>query len=264
MRAAIFRFYAELNDFLAPHRRFIAFPCACNGRSTIKDLIESLGVPHTEVDLILANGESVDFSYRVQEGDRVSVYPVFEALDVSSLVRVRPEPLRQTRFVLDTHLGRLAAYLRMLGFDTAYRNRCTDEELARAASGEHRILLTRDIGLLKRSAVTHGHWIRETRPRLQLAEVVERFDLSGSIASFTRCLRCNTLLQAVAKDSIAARLEERTRSLYAEFFTCPTCGRIYWKGSHYEHMQKTIAGQLTHAVPRRVAKDSLADGALEA
>jgi uncharacterized protein len=241
MPTAFFRFYAELNDLLAPHRRFVTFAHPCDGRSTVKDMIESLGVPHTEVDLILVNGESVDFSRRVQSGDRVSVYPVFEAIDISPVAHVRPGPLRQTRFVLDGHLGRLAAYLRMLGFDTVYQNHWRDQDLARISRDEHRILLTRDVGVLKRSAVTHGHWMRETRPRLQLAEVVERFDLYGSMASFTRCLRCNTLLERVEKESIAARLDERTRNLHTDFYTCRTCGRIYWKGSHYERMQRLIA-----------------------
>jgi len=241
MYTALFRFYAELNDFLALGRRFVTFAHPCDGLSTVKDMIESLGVPHTEVDLILVNGESVDFSRRVLSGDRVSVYPVFESIDIAPVARVRPGPLRQTRFVLDTHLGRLAAYLRMLGFDTVYRNHCPDEALARISRDEHRILLTRDVGLLKRSAITHGHWMRDTRPRLQLAEVVERFDLYNSIASFTRCLCCNTPLAAVEKESIAARLAERTRNLHTEFFTCPACRRIYWKGSHYDRMQRLIA-----------------------
>jgi len=249
MQTALFRFYAELNDFLAPHRRFVAFSHPCDGRSTVKDMIESLGVPHTEVDLILVNGESVNFSCRVQSSDRVSVYPVFEAIDISSVACVRPGPLRQTRFVLDGHLGRLAAYLRMLGFDTIHQNHCRDEDLARISCDEHRILLTRDVGLLKRSAVTHGHWMRETRPRLQLAEVVERFDLYGSIAGFTRCLRCNTTLNSVEKESITARLDECTRKLHTEFFTCRTCGRIYWKGSHYERMRRMIADTMNRATP---------------
>lgn len=247
MQSAFFRFYAELNDFLVAHRRFVTFTHPCDGRSTVKDMIESLGVPHTEVDLILVNGEPVDFAHRVEGGDRVSVYPVFEAIDISPVARVRPAPLRQTRFVLDGHLGRLAAYLRMLGFDTVYQTHCPDEDLARISRDEHRILLTRDVGLLKRSAVTHGHWMRETRPRLQLAEVVERFDLYNSIAGFTRCLRCNTLLDSVEKESIAARLDERTRNLHTEFFTCRTCRRIYWKGSHYQRMQKLIAETVNRA-----------------
>lgn len=142
-------------------------------------MIESLGIPHTEVDLILVNDESVDFSHAVQDGDRVSVYPVFEAFDISPIVRVRPQPLRESRFVLDVHLGRLASYLRILGFDTLYRNDYDDEELAGFSRNDGRILLTRDRGILKRSEVTHGYWVRENRPREQVVGVVRRFDLAG-------------------------------------------------------------------------------------
>ena len=237
---AFFRFYAELNDLLQPQRRSVTFEHPCDGQSNVKDIIESLGVPHTEVDLIVVNGEPVDFACRVQPGDFVSVYPVFESIDISPVARVRPEPLRQTRFVLDTHLGRLAAYLRLLGFDTRYQNHCRDEDLACISRDERRILLTRDRGLLKRSAVTHGHLVRETSPRRQLAEVVERFDLHRSIALFTRCLRCNTPLRRIDKESVAGRLPERTRQLHTEFLTCDTCRRIYWQGSHFERMRRMI------------------------
>src|SRR5262249_11501077 len=151
-----FRFYAELNDFLPPDLRFREFPHSFPEGATVKDRIESLGPPHPEVDLILVNGESVDFSRRLRDGDRVSVYPVFEACASAGLNRLRPEPLRDPRFVLDTHLGKLAGRLRMVGFDTLYRNCYTDEQLARISRDERRILLTRDVGLLKRSAVTHG------------------------------------------------------------------------------------------------------------
>jgi len=234
------RFYAELNDFLPPYRKQVTFTHALEGRAAVKDVIESLGVPHTEVDLILVNGESVDFAYPAKSGDRIRVYPVFESVDIASLVRVRPQPLREPRFVLDTHLGRLATYLRMLGIDTLYRNDYADEELARISSREHRILLTRDPGLLKRSAVTHGYCVRETNARRQLVEIVQRFDLFGALAPLQRCLRCNDMLQPVAKDAIRARLEPRTSQLYDEFRICPTCERIYWKGSHYERMQQFI------------------------
>jgi uncharacterized protein with PIN domain len=240
MNLAYFRFYAELNDFLPPSRRFVAFPQPFEVSGSVKDLIESLGVPHTEVDLILANGESVDFSYLVQDGDRISVYPVFESLDITPLLRVRPRPLRQTRFVLDIHLGRLAGYLRMLGFDTLYRNDYRDEELARLSQEEERILLTRDRHLLKRRAVEHGYCLRETRPRRQLLEVLDRFDLSGSQAAFTRCLRCNGLLEPVAKEQVADRLPPDTREHYQEFHQCASCGQVYWKGSHYQRMVQFI------------------------
>ena len=145
---AEFRFYEELNDFLPENRRKILFPFAFEGTPSVKDSIEALGVPHTEIDLILVNGISVDFGCLIRDGDRISVYPVFESIDITPLVRVHSQPLREPRFVLDMHLGRLARYLRMLGFDTLYRNDYADAELARISSQEYRILLTRDPGLL--------------------------------------------------------------------------------------------------------------------
>ncbi len=240
MPRAVFRFYAELNDFLPPERRFHAFSREFIDLAPVKDMIESLGVPHTEIDLILANGESVDFSYVVRDGDRISVYPVFEALDIGPLLRVRPRPLRDPRFVLDTHLGRLAAYLRMMGFDALYRNHAADEDLARISRDEHRILLTRDVGLLKRSAVSHGHYVRETNARRQIAEIMRRFDLASLAKPFRRCLRCNALLERVPKEQVAASLPPRTAEFYDEFFRCTGCGRIYWKGGHYRRMRALI------------------------
>lgn len=240
IRVAV-RFYAELNDFLPPHRRQVTFEHRLNERASVKHLIETLGVPHPEVDLILVNGESVDFAYLVDDGDRVGVYPVFESLDISPLVRLRPRPLREPRFVLDTHLGKLAAALRMLGFDTLYRNDYHDPELAEISRRERRILLTRDRGLLMRSAVTHGYLLRESDPRAQLAEVVRRFDLAGAVAPFRRCLRCNGALQPVAKEAILDRLLPKTRRYYDEFSVCSDCERIYWRGSHYDDMQRRLA-----------------------
>jgi uncharacterized protein with PIN domain len=239
---ARFRFYAELNDFLPPERRFTEFSHTFLDAATVKDRIESFGVPHTEVDLILVNGQSVDFAYRVREGDRISVYPVFEALDIAGLSRLRPEPLRDPRFVLDVHLGRLAAYLRMLGFDTFYRNCYTDEELAAISRDRHRILLTRDVGLLKRSAVTHGYFLRETDSRRQAEEVVRRFELGRLMRPFSRCMQCNGLLAPVSKDAVRDQLPPRTAELYDEFQQCPVCGRVYWKGGHYRRMHQWIEG----------------------
>ena len=245
---AWFRFYAELNDFLPPARRARPFAHDFLDLAPVKDRIESFGVPHTEVELIVVNGESVDFTYIVRDRDRISVYPVFEALDISPLLRVRPEPLRDPRFVLDLHLGRLAAYLRMMGFDTLYRNDYGDEELARTSSGEHRILLTRDIGLLKRAMVTHGCYVRETNARRQLAEVMRRFDLARLARPFTRCLRCNTPLVPAAREEVAHSVPPRTLALHDEYLRCPGCGGVYWKGSHYRRMQALI-GSLDSGQP---------------
>jgi uncharacterized protein with PIN domain len=202
-------------------------------------------VPHTEVDLILVNGASVDFSHLLRDGDRVSVYPVFESIDISPVLRLRPKPLREIRFLADTHLGRLAAYLRLMGFDTLYGHHLDDRELARLASEERRILLTRDRSLLMRSAVTHGYWLRQTHPRLQLREVLERFDLTGSAAPFTRCLRCNTPLAAASKDEVAGRLPPALIERHEQFHQCPGCGRIYWEGSHHRRMSELVAAVLT-------------------
>jgi len=245
MSQAFFRFYAELNDFLPLYRRQVPFSSSFQGHPSIKDAVESLGVPHTEIDLILINGVSVDFSHPVEDGDQVSVYPVFEGLDISPLVRLRPYPLRDPRFVLDTHLGRLATYLRLLGFDSLYRNDYRDEELAHISADEKRILLTRDRGLLKRSLVTHGYCVRSSDPRRQIKEVVERFDLVEQAVPFKRCLRCNGLLAAVDKEEIAGRLPPNTRLYYQEFYGCTNCSQLYWQGSHYAALQRLIQEVLT-------------------
>lgn len=240
MKRVSVRFYAELNDFLPQEKKQVSFNHFFSGQPAVKDLIESLGVPHTEVDLILINGESVNFSRRVQNGDRISVYPVFESIDISSVLQVRPAPLRETRFVLDTHLGKLASYLRMMGFDALYSNDLSDETLAEISVKERRILLTRDRGLLKRSEVTHGYCVRSSNPPLQLAEVLHRFDLIHAIRPFSRCMHCNGLLESVSKEEVENRLPPRVRAHFKEFCLCRSCNRVYWKGSHYESMKRFI------------------------
>ncbi len=237
---AYFRFYAELNDHLAAEQQYRTIEKPFFVAGTVKDMIESFGVPHPEVELVVANGESVDFLYVVRDGDRIGVYPVFESLDITPELRVRAQPLREPKFVLDVHLGKLAAYLRMLGFDTFYRSCYTDPELVRVASDEHRILLTRDRGVLKHNAVTHGYWLRQTDSRLQIAEIVERFDLVRQIRPFTRCMACNAILQPVSKEQVQHFLPERTAEIYNDFRQCPQCARVYWKGSHYARMQRWI------------------------
>ncbi len=198
-------------------------------------------MPHTEVDLILINGEPAGFMQRVREGDRVSVYPAFRSIDLAPLERLRPARPGAVRFVLDVHLGRLAGYLRLAGFDTEYRNHCPDETLAAIAHADERILLTRDRELLKRRVVDWGYWVRETRPHRQLAEVVWRFDLAPHVAPFSRCGRCNGLLEPVAKDQVMDRLQPQTRATHQEFHRCRRCGRVYWKGSHVAAIERLLA-----------------------
>lgn len=240
MKTAFLRFYAELNDFLPRERRMVSFPYRFCVPAPVRDVIESAGVPHTEVDLILVNGRSVGFSHVIEDGDRISVYPVFESIDITPVLQVRPRPLRQPRFVLDVHLGRLAAYLRMVGFDTLYRNSFTDAELAAVAGGEDRILLTRDRGLLKRTAVSRGYCVRETSPRRQLEEVLRRFDLFRLIAPFSRCMVCNGVLRPVEREAVKDAVPTKIAETQTEFLRCESCARVYRKGSHYDRMRNLI------------------------
>lgn len=235
------RFYEELNDFLSPALRKVAFSHTFDRRASVKDMIESFGVPHTEVDIILVNGGSVDFSYIVQDGDYISVYPVFESLDISPLLRLRPAPLRSPAFVLDSNLGRLARYLRLLGFDCLYQNDFDDETVASIAAREQRTVLTRDRALLQRKVITRGYFVREVRPRLQVKEVLARFDLYRLVTPFSRCIRCNGDLQVTDKQAIENRLEPKTRKYFDTFRMCTDCGQIYWQGSHHARSLQLIA-----------------------
>jgi len=237
---ASFRFYEELNDFLPLQRRKRDLAFACSPGATVKHAIEALGVPHTEVELILANGESVDFCYVVQQGDRISVYPAFESLDVTTVLKIRAQPLRRTRFIADAHLGRLAKYLRMLGFDTLYDNGFTDAQVARISADDQRIVLTRDRALLMHKLIDHGCYVRGIRPRQQLQEIISRLDLYRAIKPFSRCLRCNQELEPVDKEAIHDRLPSRSAPFYSRFWICNECGRIYWEGSHWRRMERLI------------------------
>ncbi|MEW5850842.1 MAG: Mut7-C RNAse domain-containing protein [Myxococcota bacterium] len=232
----VFRFYAQLGDLLPPARRGVAFAHACTGAASVKDVIESLGVPHTEVGFIVVDGVPADFRHLAQPGERISVYPPFRALDLAPFPQLVPPLEPEPRFVLDTHLGTLARYLRMLGFDTVYSNHATDGDLAATSAHEQRILLTRDRGLLKRSVVTHGHLVRSGQPREQLREVTERYSLWSRLHPLQRCLACNTPLHHVTRETVQHHLPPRVRARQHEFQQCPGCQRIYWPGSHHARM----------------------------
>jgi uncharacterized protein with PIN domain/sulfur carrier protein ThiS len=245
MAAVEFRFYEELNDFLAAPLRKRAFSYDSAENATVKHAIEALGVPHTEVELVLVNGESVGFEHRLAEHDRVSVYPQFEAFDVTPLLRVRPAPLRDTRFIADAHLGRLARYLRFLGHDTLYRNAWSDGELVALARAEHRIVLTRDRALLMRREVTHGCFVRAIEPLTQLRELAARLDLDVRGPRASRCLLCNLPLRSVAKAQVDARLEPGTRARHENFWMCDGCDRVYWRGSHWQRLLDSVCAAVT-------------------
>jgi len=247
MVSATFRFYEELNEFLAPERRGQEFACRCARAATTKHMIEALGVPHTEVELVLVNGESVGFGRLLADGDRVAVYPKFEALDITPLLRVRERPLRVTRFIADAHLGRLAHLLRMTGFDTVYENGIRDEDIERLAGKDHRVVLTRDRELLKRRGISHGCYVHALRPEQQLREIFERLDLARSAQPFTRCLSCNWPLHPVEKSRVAALLPSGVSERQERFSMCDGCGRVFWEGTHWRRMRELVDSLLATA-----------------
>jgi uncharacterized protein with PIN domain len=233
-----FRFYGSLNDFLPAARRGRAFRYLVRHVASVKDVIEAIGVPHPEVEVIVVNGAAEDFLYRVRDGDRVAVYPMFRSIDLSDVIRVGTPPPEPVRFAVDEHLGKLASLLRLAGFDAASGSE--DSGLAPHVAADARVVLTRDVVRLKRNDIRWGHWVRSVVPVRQLAEVMERFELAGCVQPFSRCLRCNVPVVRVDAEAVASRLLPRTRAEFREFHECPSCGRIYWKGSHYHDMCRLL------------------------
>ncbi|MBC8004829.1 MAG: Mut7-C ubiquitin/RNAse domain-containing protein [Verrucomicrobia bacterium] len=234
------RFYEELNDYLPGSMRQAWVDNQVETQTSVGEKIQSLGIPLDKIDLILVNEHSKDFDYQLQDGDRVSVYPVFESFDISDIIQVREKPLRDPKFICDVQLGRLCKYLRMLGWDTHYSNLYTPEDLIELSLEEKRIILTRNVRLARDKQVTHALWIRSSDALEQLKEVMNKLHLSEQADPLTRCLVCNGILVPVDKQDILHRLEPRTAKYYTEYFHCLTCDQIYWKGSHYENMLKFI------------------------
>ncbi len=235
--AAQFRFYGELNDFLPAYEQKKSFPYLFNGSPSIKDPIEAIGVPHTEVGLIVVNGCSVGFGSRLRAGDSVQAYPIGADITITPIVKLRDEPLRKNVFILDVHLGKLAKMLRMLGFDTVYEIDYDDAEIIRRSLQENRIIVTRDRLLLHAKVVTHGYCVRSTDPEEQLREALDRFDLYSNIRPFYRCMVCNSKVRSVEKSAILHRLEPKTILYYDTFYICDGCNRIYWQGSHHDRLK---------------------------
>ena len=253
-KQAQFIFTGGLNSLLPLTMRNSPYACYFNGEQSVKHLIESVGIPHTEIGKILVNNQSVNLHYIVQDGDEVAVLPCQPSRGESPL-GMPILPPADARFDLDNHLGRLAAYLRMLGIDTQYQNHIHDEELVAHAIENRRIVLTRDRQLLMRKVVIYGYLVRSKEPKQQIVEVVDRFNLAGQIKPFFRCLRCNGLLQPVPKNHIVHLLEPLTKKHFEEFSQCLDCLQVYWKGSHYERMLKIISQVLPTS-----ASNSLGNG----
>ncbi len=240
LKTAELRFYEELNDFLDHGKKKKPFLYRFNEKPTIKHVIENLGVPHTEVELILVNGVSVGFDYHLKNGDQISVYPVFETFDVSPIIRLREKPLRNIKFILDVHLGKLSKILRMLGFDTLYENDYENTTIINISKTEKRIILTRGRGILKNKSVTHAYCLRSEQPSKQAIEILKRFGLFRQINPFHRCIICNGIIESTDKEWIISVISPKTANYYHEFYKCSDCCKIYWKGSHYFNMKERI------------------------
>ncbi len=234
------RFFGELEDFLPPGKRSRDLSVELFGSPAVKDVIEGLGIPHPEVDAITINGREATFGNRVGPRDRIEVFPDARAGGMPRQGSLKPpfDPARG--FILDVHLGKLARWLRLLGFDTLYRNDYSDHEIVDAAAAQGRFILTCDIRLLMHGAVRGGRWIRKRQPRRQLEEVVGRLSLRDHFAPFTRCMLCNGLLEPVSKSDVWDRVPPRAAELYDLFARCSGCGKVYWEGSHMGGMQSLI------------------------
>jgi len=231
MKVARFDFASHLQPLLKRALRGQLVEMRFRGPQSVKHLIESLGIPHTEIGQMKVNGRTIGFDYIVLDGDGIEVG------SVSSTRNAALEP----RFVLDGHLGRLTSHLRMLGLDCLYHNAFEDEELVRISVEQERILLTRDRLLLMHKVITQGYLLRSLDAVEQLYEVIQRYELSSWVRPFQRCMRCNHPLEPVAKESILEKLEPLTVKYYHEFKLCPACNQVYWKGSHYERMLELIS-----------------------
>lgn len=240
MKTVFFHFHGYLAELQRGAAQKNPFVCTFREAQTVKHLIESAGIPHTEVGAILADGQPVDFHYLAQDGERLDVFPPTAVpAPFSSL---QPTPPRPSRFLLDNHLGKLARYLRLLGFDTLYpRDHLTDAELAQLAHDTERIMLTRDRGLLMRKQIVYGFLLRSRDATEQVREVLQRYDLYDEISPWQRCLRCNGRLRPVPKADIIDRLEPKTRLYYDDFQMCQDCGQIYWRGSHFAKLEAWVA-----------------------
>ncbi len=208
-----------------------------NRRASIKDIVESLGVPHTEIGSISVEGNPVDFGFVPLKPLVITVDPIRPPFDATRPSVLRPEALKTVRFIVDVNVGKLAVLLRIAGLDTAYGNDYGDADIARMAEDEGRIVLSKDAGLLKRKQIVFGRYVRAIHPDDQLREMVDFFGLQDSRRAFSRCVRCNSELIRVEKNQILSRLEPKTKKYFHRFKLCAQCDRIYWRGSHHDQMK---------------------------
>lgn len=236
------RFYSELNDLLKDAQRGHPQIKKLLTTTTVRDIIQSYGIPTTEVDLVLVNGQSVGFEYLVQDNDQLGVYPVFESFDIASVSRLRPSTLRSLCFIADVHLGKLVRKMRLLGLDVLYDPRHSTADLLHFMNEEKRIILTRNKAILMRKSVERGYLVRARQPERQIIEVLKRFELARGLKPLSRCVKCNGLLSEVSKAQVVDKLKHLTKKYYRQFYRCTDCNTIYWDGAHVKNIRHWITG----------------------
>lgn len=243
--STVYVFHGDLSSLLRPQwreKKQIVHPVT--RRASIKDVIEAFGVPHTEVYRIEYRGLDVDFSFPVNDNQYFSIFSMPVPWDITEKTVLRPQPMHEMRFIVDVNVGKLARYLRMAGINVLFNSRWSDDDILAQLDRERRVLLTRDLGLLKRKQVEFGRYVRSEDPVEQFDEIVRLFNLEDALKPFSRCLECNTILVPVDKAEIIHRLEPLTRKYYDRFSLCPKCDKVYWAGSHVDGMKAFFQGEL--------------------
>jgi len=230
--------HGDLDFFLGPRTHRGQVERRLSEKTSVKDVIESCGIPHPEVDVILVNGKAVDFAYALTGDAEIELYP--PGIQSSDFKEKRLQATAITEFVADGHLGKLVRDLRLFGIDVVYDPAAEDRQLVKITTSENRALLTRDRRLLMHAAVQHGYYLRSQNPLEQTIEVLRRFDLGSILSPFSRCLRCNALLESAEKEKVVGQLESLTKIYYNEFRRCTGCGQVYWSGSHFTKLQKRL------------------------
>ncbi len=246
MAQVTLRFHDALNDFITPVLRGADIVHVFERKTSVKDMIESFHVPHTEVEWMFAQDIAINFDHIVVDQEVIDVYPVASVINFPVSVLLRPVLALPLSFIVDSNLGRLVRYLRLLGFDCLYSNHFDDSEVAEIARDQQRIVLIRDRALLQRKIITYGYYLRSVEPKIQTVEVLKRYGLFSSIKPFVRCTHCNGILREVAKQSIMNRLEPLTRKYFDTFLMCDKCHRIYWEGSHCTRMERLVEAFRAH------------------
>lgn len=239
MNSAIFKFYDELNFFVEKSKKFTDITYQFDGNPSVKDCIEAIGIPHVEVEAIKINNAFVDFNKKISANDFVEVFSMNSEIDFSHSIKLRPD-IEEIKFIVDANIGKMTKNLRMFGFDTHYDFDLPDKEIVNLAEREKRIILSRDVGLLKRKNAIYGYFVRSTNIEEQISEVIKRYKLYNLFNPLTLCLECNGFIKPIDKSEVGASLDEGVLKDYDEFFKCDNCNKFFWKGSHYDKMVESV------------------------